>query len=311
MPIRVARHLQNATGMRALRLFFVGLGLASTACVETTTQTRFVSDGERQVLVPPKDNVPSLDVQASYESGVLKGRLAWSKRCRTGVEALSHDEVYEVKKPNRGGGVASIIAGGLVGALSGAILSGADKLSDVETCSTNIDGDSHCSSPRQDATLLGVGGIVTGVGLGVAGLATLGMKTTTRPLEPVDHPAALTKVQEDGVACGSGPVVGVGLALLRSGERVAATSTNTDGDFALVVPARTTGPMAIVVDSVPWGGSMIRQNELLATVDIPATAEADTAAQDSVPTEAPQPKLDAGGRPSSRQKANAGSSEGG
>lgn len=259
-----------------VRVFLVGLGLATTACVSTTTETRYVSDGERPVLVSPKADAPTLDAQVGYEAGVIKGHLTWSKRCRKGLETHSHDEVFEVKKPNRAGGVAAMLVGGLVGVASGAILANADNLSDEETCGYDANDNYRCSSPRQDATILGVVGIATGAGLGVVGLATLGMKTTRKPLEPIDRAPVLTKVTEQEMACGQGPVAGVGLALLRGTDRVAATSTNTEGDFALVVPARTTGPMSIIVDSTPWGTNVTRANELVARIDIPALPEPDT-----------------------------------
>ncbi|HEY5956060.1 MAG TPA: hypothetical protein VIV60_05880 [Polyangiaceae bacterium] len=254
-------------------------GVLSTACVRTTTQTRYVSDGERPVLVAPKANASTLDARVAFEQGLVKGHLSWSNRCRTGVEALSHEDVFEVRTPNRGAGVAAILVGGLVSVASGAVLSNADTLSNVETCGTNINGDYSCSSPRQDATGWGIGGIVTGVGLGVTGLATFGMRTTSKPMEPIPHPAVLAKVTEQTVACGKGPVVGFGVALTRGSERLAASSTNSDGDFALVVPARTTGPMTLVIDSVPWGTELTRANELLATIDIPAAAESNNPAE--------------------------------
>lgn len=259
--------------MRITLAILLAALFGTTGCVKTTTQSRLVSDGERPVLVSPKDQQSPLDARVRYEDGLIRGRLGWSKSCRTGIETLSHDEVVEVKSANHGAGVVALLVGGFISVVSAAVLSNASTLSDVETCSSHSDGSTSCSSPQRDATALGMVGIGTGLTFGGIGVATFGVRSTTTTVETVDHPATLSKVSEATVPCGTVKLAGVGVALIRGMERVASSTTNHDGDFALVVPARMTGRVAVFIESVPSHVTMLRPNDQIASIDIPAIAE--------------------------------------
>lgn len=277
--------LAEAVGMSGARAWFFVSLVTATGCISTTTETRFVPDGERPVLVAPEANASTLDARVWYENGIVKGHLTWSRRCRPGIESLSHDDVYQVKTPNKAAGTVAILVGALAGVISGAVLSDAHTLSDEETCSTSSSGDTHCSSPRRDATIGGTIGLVGGISVAVAGLATFVMRPTKQLLEPVVHSPQLTKVESREAPCGEGKVEGMGVALLRGGNKIAASSTNADGDFALLVPERTTGPLTIIVDAVAQGATLTRANELLATIDIPAVPQKIDAPETEIPSE--------------------------
>lgn len=107
---------------------------------------------------------------------------------------------------------------------------------------------------------------------GGVGLATFGVKSTSTTVDTVEHPPTLAKVSQTTVPCGMGKVIGVGVALIRGMERIASSTTNNDGDFALVVPAGMTGGMAVFIESVPENIALLRPNDLVAKLDIPAVA---------------------------------------
>lgn len=267
-PIQQRRPKSHTLPARAAQTLIFAVSIGATGCVETTTQSRLVSDGERPVLVSPKDAQSPLDAQVRYENGLVRGRLGWAQRCRTGVETLSHDKVIELKTANHGAGVASLLLGGFISVASVALLASTDTFSNVETCSN--DG---CSSPQQDAIAVGLVGVGTGLALGGAGVATFGIKSTSTTVDTVDHPATLSKVSQTTVPCGTGKVAGVGVALIQGMERVASSTTNNDGEFALVVPSRMTGQVAVFIESVPEHIPLLRPNDLVAKLDIPAIAE--------------------------------------
>lgn len=272
--------------MKALGALVVLLGVSSSGCMVKTTQTRLVSDGQREVMVEPKPDQSSVTARLVHENGIVRGKLLWSNRCRTGTEEHSHLDVIESKKPSYGLAAASLVAGALVAGLSTAILSNSENLSDVETCGYDSNDNYRCSSPRRDATLFGAAGIVTAFGMAVGGVATLAARSTSNKVEEIPEPPRLLRVSERVIPCGNGPVVGVGLALYQTSNRLAASVTNTDGDFALVVPARTTGRMAVRIESAPPGFEMIRLDVTVGTLEIPAVAEADPVTAASV---APKP----------------------
>ncbi len=273
--------------MKALGALAILLGLFSSGCMVKTTQTRLVSDSQREVMVEPKSDQSSVTARLVHESGVVRGKLLWTNSCRTGTEEHSHLDVIESKKPNYGLAVAGLVAGALVAGVSTAILSNSENLSDVETCDYDINDNYRCSSPRQDATLFGVAGMVTAFGMAVGGVGTLAARSTSNKVEEIPEPPRLLRVSERSIPCGNGPVVGVGVALYQAFGRLAASTTNTDGDFALVVPARTTGRMAVRIESAPAGFEMIRLDVTVGTIEIPAVAEAGPDAAASLAPEPP------------------------
>jgi hypothetical protein len=246
-----------------------------SGCTTTTQQTRYVSSGEFPIMVIPRPGQSSVDTTVAFEDGLVRGQLTWTDHCRMGFEERSYDEVIEVKKADGGKAVGAIVLGAITGLVSGLVLANRNSLSDEQVCRV-VDGDSRCSSPRTDATLLGATGAVTSVVLVGAGVGTLGVEEEASVVNTVDRDPIVSRVTDKKVPCGNGPIQGVGVALRRGTDSLAMSTTNSEGRFALVVPARTTGPISVIVQTVPENMQMLKADTKLAEVDIPAVAEEST-----------------------------------
>jgi len=235
-----------------------------------TTTTRYVTRGigQDETILESGHNLPAVMGDFTYEQGVVRGHVGWTYDCHNVVMSKQITEEIQVKKPNYNAGVAATVIGAGLGALSFGLLSSLDTFSDEETCSVDSDGNQSCTSPRAAAAAFGVVGALSSVALVGAGVVTFGSKTTSsmvssEPAEPV-----VSRVNEGKVACGSRPIFGLGLALIRAGERVAASTTNADGEVAFAVPTNVTGDLVAVVDAVPTPISIIRVGDIVGSVQV-------------------------------------------
>jgi hypothetical protein len=149
-----------------------------------------------------------------------------------------------------------------------ALLQHLDDFSTEKTCDLNDDGTESCSSPRDDATVGGVLLVGTAIALAAASVVTVASKPTTTEGDLHTSPARESRVLAESTACGDGAVAGVGLSLYLAGQRVAASVTDARGDVAFHVPDWVTGPLTLMVDSVPPKPTTILPGQAIGTVRI-------------------------------------------
>jgi hypothetical protein len=250
--------------------------LSCSACMTTTSRYLTRSVGQEETILESGQTLPAVMGDFTFEQGVVRGHVGWTYDCRNVVVKKQIREEIQVKRPNYNAAVAASVLGAGLGALSVGILSSLDSFSDEQTCSTDSDGHYSCSSPRDAALGLGAAGMISSLALVGAGVVTFGSKTTasiasTEPAEPV-----VSRIQEGKVACGSRPILGLGLSLFRAGERVAASTTNAEGEVAFAVPANVTGGLVVTVDAVPAPISIVRVGDIVGSVQVEPTVQAPT-----------------------------------
>jgi hypothetical protein len=243
-------------------------------CATTTRQYVTRTAGEETVILESPKNLPSAMGDFTYEQGVVRGHVSWTYDCRQAVVNKQITEVMETRKPNKKAAVAATFIGLALGAGSVALLSQADTFSDEQECSTDSNGNYTCTSPRALAYAVGVLGIVSSMGSVGAGMATFGMKPTTSVVDSETAPPVVSRVLQENAPCGSHPIDGLGLSLLRAGQQVALSSTNADGDVAFAVPLNVTGGLTIVVDAVPAPITAIHKGDIVGFVQVSASANA-------------------------------------
>ncbi len=243
-----------------------------------TTTSRYVTRdvGQEETILESGQNLPAVMGDFTFEQGVVRGHVGWTYDCRNVVVRKQITEEIQTKQPNHGAGALATVAGVGLGALSVGLLSSADTLSDVQTCSTDSDGHYSCSSPRQDATVLGVVGVLSSAALIGTGLATFGSKTTSSVVASAPAEPVVSRVVEGKMACGNRPISGLGLSLFRAGERVASSTTNAEGEVAFAIPADLTGGLVVTVDAVPAPISVIRVGDIVGSVQVEPTKQPPT-----------------------------------
>jgi hypothetical protein len=205
----------------------------------------------------------------TYAQGVVKGHVGWTNDCRRAVVSKQVTETIETRKPNYGAGVGAVLLGAAVGALSGALLSEAGSLSDVDDqCSTDDNGNYSCSSPRERAYGFGVAGGLSSAALVFGGLTTFTARSKSQVTDSEAAPPVVSRVVKENVSCGSQPIQDLGLALLRSGDRVAYSATNAKGEVAFAVPSNVTGNLMVAVDSVPPPIGSIHVGDVIGSVQV-------------------------------------------
>jgi len=239
-----------------------------TGCATTTREYVTRSTGEETVILESSKNLPSAMGDFAYEQGVVRGHVGWTYDCRQAVVNKQITEVVETRKPNKRAAVAATFIGLAIGAGSVALLSQASTFSDQQECSTDSDGNYTCTSPRGLAYAVGALGIATSMASVGAGVATFGMKPTASVVDSETAPPVVSRVLQENTACGSRPIEGLGLSLLRVGQQVALSSTNANGDVAFAVPPNVTGSLAIVVDAVPAPISAIHKGDVIGSVQV-------------------------------------------
>jgi hypothetical protein len=154
------------------------------------------------------------------------------------------------------------------GAASAALFAHLDAFSTDETCDTDANGDTSCSSPREGAAALGAVLAGTAVALTATSIATLAAKKSVRSDQEITAAPGAPRVIASNVTCGTGPLEGLGVAVYRAQERVAASTTDGEGNVTLRLPEWLSGPVTVVADSVPWSYSLVGQNEVLARLNV-------------------------------------------
>lgn len=268
--------------MRSLLLACVVTSLAA-GCTTTTYSYSTRPIGQEEVLLESSRGLPSVMGDFSYEKGVVKGHVGWTHDCRRVVVSKQVTETTETKAPNYGAGAGAIALGAVLGIASGALLSAAGSYSDVnDECSTDSDGHYSCSSPRERAYVLGGVGALSSAGLVFGGLGTFATKTRTDVTNSEAAPPVVERVVKENASCGSQPIQDLGLALLRSSERVAFSATNAGGEVAFAVPPNVTGNLTVVVDSVPPPIAAIHVGDVIGSVQVaPEMITAEQTKEDS------------------------------
>lgn len=254
--------------MRPVELTCV-LTFLTGGCV-TTTQTYSTRPiGQEEVVFESSRGLPSVMGDFTYEKGVVKGHVGWTSDCRRAVVSKQVTETIETREPNYGAGVGAVVLGAAAGLLSGALLSDAPSYSNVnDECSTDSNGNYSCSSPQERAVAVGVLGALTSAACVFTGLGTFATKTTTSITDSVAAPPVVSRVVKENVSCGSQPIQDLGLALLRSNDRIAFSTTNAGGEVAFAVPPNVTGHLMVVVDSVPPPIGSIHVGDLIGSVQV-------------------------------------------
>jgi len=237
-------------------------------CATTTREYVTRSTGEETVILESSKNLPSAMGDFAYEQGVVRGHVGWTYDCRQAVVNKQITEVTETRKPNKKAAFAATFIGLAVGAGSVALLSQASTFSDEKECSTDINGNHTCTSPRDWVYTVGTVGLLTSVATLGGAVGTYGMKTTASIVDTETAPPVVSRVLQENTACGSRPIEGLGLSLLRVGQQVALSSTNANGDVAFAVPPNVTGSLTIVVDAVPAPISAIHKGDVIGSVQV-------------------------------------------
>lgn len=100
------------------------------------------------------------------------------------------------------------------------------------------------------------------------------MKTTSTVVESEAAPPVVSRVLEENAPCGSRPIEGLGLSLLRAGQQVAFSSTNAEGEVAFAVPPNVTGVLTMVVDAVPVPITAIHAGDRVGSVRVDPSVSA-------------------------------------
>ena len=241
--------------------------------MSTHTDELRVRGAESRRVIAPEMRDSALEGEFSYAAGVAQGRVHWSSNCREALMQSENIEVWHTKAPMYGAAAGALVAGAALGAGSGALLANAPNYSaHPSSCSVDDAGNESCSSPRDAAIALGVTGAIISLIAVSAGVSTFASKSERTRGESIPQPDRLVEVTRHNVACGAGPVVGLGVSVFRADERVAASVTNSAGDVAFAVPANVSGELNVVVDSVPPEMSRVREGDVIATFLVPVAA---------------------------------------
>jgi len=212
--------------------------------------------------------LPSIMGDFTTEPGLVRGHVSWTSDCQRAIVNQQVTDEIKDEKPERGAGVGLAILGVGIGALGAGAVSSADQFSDEQTCSTDLNGNYTCSSPRDSVIGLGAVGLITGAVLAATGVVTMAARPRTSIVSTETAPPAVSRITEEHVVCGNTPVENLGLALVRAGTTIAASSTNADGDVAFAVPPTLSGGLVVVVDAVPPPLANIRAGDVVGSVMI-------------------------------------------
>jgi len=243
-----------------------------SGCMSTHTDELRVRGAESRRVIDPDARDSVLVGTFTYEDSVAQGSVRWSSSCREALVQSESIEVWHTKAPMHGAAVAALVSGVALGVGSSALLANAPNYSSLpSSCSVDDSGHESCSSPRDVAIALGVTGAIVSLIAVSAGVATFATKTERTRGESLPQPDRVVEITRQGVACGHGPVAGLGVSVFRANERVAASVTNSAGQVAFAVPPNVTGELTVVVDSVPPPLSRVREGDVVGTFSVPPT----------------------------------------
>jgi hypothetical protein len=230
-------------------------------------ETRALPPVEEEVLLPPALAGSSvLRTHFDRSEEVLGGHVEWAATCRRALVTHPRWETTQRTVPNRPAAVAAGMGAVGAGSAGALLLTHREEFSDERTCDVDCEGNEQCSSPREQATVGGVGLVGAAVALAAASVVTLASKPRVSSIEISDGPALPPRLLEDGVACGEGPVAELGLALYRGGERIAQATTDEHGDVGFAVAASVGGSLTLKAERVPLAYRTIRPGQPLGEV---------------------------------------------
>ena len=268
---RTVRHRLQLAARPRTRSFAgaVCVVLGAAGCVNTT----------REVSLPPQTvlslergdrEVSPVSAPLRVDGDIATGKVEWATTCRwTLVERTRIQTTIETRGSKAGGVVAAVGAGVLgtsavawflgnaTGGATCAALSSI-PLNDSEPSSND------CAPSETGPAILGVASLV----LLATSVALLASKPTTTPGPVSIGPPGPPRLVADNVACSSGAVAGLGVALYRREERIAATTTDEAGTFKLRLPAGLSGSLVLVVDQLPRDATLLHRGDVLARVEL-------------------------------------------
>jgi hypothetical protein len=204
-------------------------------------------------------------VVAAFQSNErrVSGHVEATRSCRVVVLRTERHERVHTRRPHHAAGTLASIGAAMSGLAGGVLLSQLDIFTNRAHC--DPDG---CSSPRGDAAAGGLLLVGAAVALGATGIATFGSREVRWAEAVASSPPRRTRTLESSVPCGQGPVSGLGVSLWRFDERLAATTTDAQGDAVLSVPRGISGTLRVVADSVPAAHPLVMPGETLSWVEV-------------------------------------------
>lgn len=259
--------MDNISTLRAL------LGLAALGCMQNRVAATPLSPLVEERVMRSPDDTSAVSSSFTVEGTLVRGHLAWARTCRRVSVVRERTRRVTRREPNREGALVAGVGGLIIGTTGGALATHLDQFSDEERCELDADGNEQCSSPRGEATL-GSGLLIgTAAALVVGSFVTLASKPRVAGSEVSVGPPGTPRTLASGVPCGQGSLPGLGVSAYRAEERVAASATDADGNVTLRVPENVTGPLTLVVDSVPPRYALIVPGQALAELTLaPDTA---------------------------------------
>jgi len=248
-----------------------GLALLSAqlcSCMTTSTQYVTRRTGQEEVILESARNLPPAMGDFIYEQGVVHGHVGWTDDCRRAVVYKQVADVVQVRTPNKKLAVATTVWGAAMGVASVALFAAAANSSDHENCSTDQNGYYSCSTARSDLTAVGVVSAVASAALIGASVATFESKPRSAIVDVVQAAPVVSEILEENTSCGSRPIEGLGLSLVRDGATLASASTNIRGDVEFLVPFPLSGGFLVVVNSVPPPIVAIHVDDIVGTLQV-------------------------------------------
>jgi len=241
--------------------------VASAGCMETVPETRSLPPIQDHVLLPPAPGQgEALRLVFERDGDFVGGRLEWAATCRRAVIVHPRSETVTRSVPSGPGALAAGMGAVGAGTAGTLLLTHRDEFSDKQTCEVDCEGNETCSSPRQEATAGGLGLVATGIALATASIVTLASTPTTTSVERTYGPDLPPRIVAEGVPCGEGPVAGLGLGVYRGDERIAAVTTDEQGEVGFTVPAWAGEALTLKAEHVPLGIHTLTRGQTLGTV---------------------------------------------
>jgi hypothetical protein len=237
--------------------------LSLAGCTLSTTTVVPLPPHEIRSLERRAQGASAVVAEFRSDGRTVSGHVKTARSCRVVILQTERHERVQSRKPYRAAGALAFVGAAMTGATGTVVLSRLDTFPRGSHCDEN-----GCDSPRGNAAVGALLLVGTSVALAATGIATFGTRETHISEELVASPPRPTRTLESSVPCGDGSVAGLGVSLWRLGERLAATSTDAQGNATLVVPAGISGALRVVADSVPPAHPLVMPGETLAWVRV-------------------------------------------
>jgi hypothetical protein len=236
----------------------------------------------REVALPPLTyqrlerggaEVSPVRATLQMEGNIARGHVEWAATCERMVIEQPRTQAVVETRPSRPLGAAAAVGAGILGtaaltvAMAQAMGEGmCDALAEgfpSDDPAPTGDPDAGCHESHTAVAVMGV----SAVALLITGIAVLATKPSVEPgAVSLGAPTPPRPVGEN-VACDTTVLTGLGVALYRGEERIAAASSDSSGNFALALPSALTGSLDLVVDVVPPNATLVRQGDVLGRWD--------------------------------------------